>query len=92
MVPWLCVAVMAFVTMSGLSDARDSLCVIQDTSERSDLEKQSCSRCQSHQGFEGFLVVTQLIIPITALVFGMAYCAKWNENRKIGAQVRFARY
>lgn len=92
MIPWLSVGVITFATIFGLSDAHNSLCVTLDTSEPSDLEQGLCSRCQSHQRVETFLVVSQLFISIAAPVVGMAYCAHWNENRKVGAQVRLARY
>ena len=85
MIPWLSVCVITFATMFGLSDAYDSLCVTYDTSERSDLEQDLCSRCQSHNTVLDILVVSQVFVAITALVVGMAYCAQWNEKRKVGA-------
>ena len=78
--------------MFGISDANDSLCVTHDTSERSDLEQDLCSRCHSHNTVLHILVLFQVFIAIGATVFGMAYCAQWNEKRKVGAQVRLARY
>lgn len=89
MTPWLAVAIITFFTLFGIFNAHDALCL---TSDRSELEKGLCAACQRHSGLETFLDLAQVVIPLVALVFGMALCAKWNEGGKIGAQVALQRY
>lgn len=89
MIPWLTVATITFFTLFDLSNDHDALCL---TSDRSELEGGLCAACQRHSGLETFLDLAQVVIPLVALVLGMALCAKWNEGGKIGAQVALQRY